>query len=93
MYFLLFNWAFKTLFVSICKTARHFLCLPWFFFTACLALFSEFYPRSDVHILRLFAMFVACGMLPALSIWRGHWWNVEIFLQWMVPNLLLSHRI
>jgi hypothetical protein len=80
MCLLLFNWAFKTLFASIYETARYLPCTPCFFFTTCLAIFPEFFPRSDAHVLWLFATCVTRGVLPAPSTWRGHWWNVEIFL-------------
>ena len=84
--FLLFNWAFKTFFTSVLTTTACLLCLPWFFFAACMAFYSEFFPRPDACVLWLFALFATCGVLPVLSTWRRHWWNVEIFLQWVVPN-------
>jgi hypothetical protein len=88
LYFVLLHWAFKTFFTSIFKTTACLLSLSWFFFTACLALYSEFFPHSDAYILGLFALFATHGIPPVLSMWGLHWWNVEIFLQWFVPKLL-----
>jgi hypothetical protein len=88
LYCLLLHWAFKTFFNSVLATTIYLLCRPWFFFTTCLALYSEFYPRSDAYRPWLFSLFSCCRLPPSLSTWRRNWWNVETFLQWVIPSLL-----
>ena len=59
LYLQLLLWTFKTFSAYLLATVAHYLSRPWFFFTALLALYTEFFPLSisDAYFIWLFSLF------------------------------------
>ena len=57
LYLRFLHLTFTTFFACLLATATHYLSRPWFFLTALLALYTEFFPHSDAYPIWLFSMF------------------------------------